>query len=357
MRSWQKVHIAFDATYSLDRNLTGVGVYSREVLFGLARSHPKDRFVFCYRPHRFLRSFRDPLPRNAVRRILRGAPKGDVFHALNQRVDTPARKTVTTFHDLFVITGEYSTPEFRARFAGQARQAARRSDLIIAVSRFTADQVQEFLGVEPSRIRVIPHGVRVPAEAPSAARQNLVLFVGAIQRRKNVARLVRAFERMPASWRLALAGAANGFGAAEELHAVESSPRKGDIDVLGYVTQTELEALYRRARMFAFPSLDEGFGMPVLDAMAATPLDEKPAVLILRDLALSELAAESLVIVDQKVDHPHTRVDVVLLRMDVRDLHRRRSGRLWHDLHDAHGSHRALHLLIETGLLITLRDE
>jgi glycosyltransferase involved in cell wall biosynthesis len=92
--------------------------------------------------------------------------------------------------------------------------------------------------------------------------------VGAIQRRKNVQRLVRAFERMPASWRLALAGAADGFGAAEELQAVESSPRKSAIDVLGYVTQTELEALYRRARIFAFPSLDEGFGMPVLEAMA-----------------------------------------------------------------------------------------
>ncbi|HYV63598.1 MAG TPA: glycosyltransferase family 1 protein, partial [Bryobacteraceae bacterium] len=222
-----------------------------------------------------------------------GAPKGDVFHALNQRVDTPARKTVTTFHDLFVITGEYSTPEFRARFAGQARQAARRSDLIIAVSRFTADQVQEFLGVEPSRIRVIPHGVRVPAEAPSAARQNLVLFVGAIQRRKNVARLVRAFERMPASWRLALAGAANGFGAAEELHAVESSPRKGDIDVLGYVTQTELEALYRRARMFAFPSLDEGFGMPVLDAMA-----NSVPVITSRRSALREVAGDAALLVN-----------------------------------------------------------
>src|SRR6185436_4119120 len=169
--------------------------------------------------------------------------------------------TVTTFHDLFVITGEYSTPEFRARFTEQARQAARRSDLIIAVSRFTAHQVEEFLGVEPSRIRVIPHGVRTPPEAVLAntsrqntSRQNLVLFVGALQRRKNVARLVRAFERMPASWRLALAGAADGYGAAEELRAVENSPRKSAIDVLGYVTQTELDALYRRARIFAFPS-------------------------------------------------------------------------------------------------------
>ena len=291
------MHIALDATYSLDRNPSGVGVYSREILFGLARSHAQDQFLFCYRPHRFLRSFRDALPRNAARRILRGAPAADVFHALNQRVDAPGRRTVTTFHDLFVITGEYSTPEFRARFAEQARQAARRSDLIIAVSGFTAGQVEEFLDVEASRIRVIPHGVRVPSESATTgknvSRQNLVLFVGAIQRRKNVARLVRAFERMPASWRLALAGAADGFGAAEELRAVASSPRTGDIDVLGYVTQTELEALYRRARIFAFPSLDEGFGMPVLEAMA-----NGVPVITSRRSALPEVAGNAAVLVN-----------------------------------------------------------
>jgi glycosyltransferase involved in cell wall biosynthesis len=288
------VHVALDATYSLGRNLSGVGVYSREILFGLARSHPKDQFLFCYRPHRFLRSFRDLLPRNARRRLLRGVPTADVFHALNQRVDAPARRTVTTFHDLFVITGEYSTPEFRARFAEQARDAVRRSDLIIAVSRFTAGQVEDLLGVPASRIRVIPHGVRVPPEGNvDPARTNMVLFVGAIQSRKNVQTLVRAFERMPASWRLALAGAADGFGAAKELRAVESSPRKHDIEVLGYVTRTELEALYRRARIFAFPSLDEGFGMPVLEAMA----NSVPVITSNRS-ALPEVAGDAALLVN-----------------------------------------------------------
>ena len=288
------MHVALDATYSLGRNLSGVGVYSREILFGLARSHPKDQFLFCYRPHRFLRSFRDPLPRNAARRLLRGVPNADVFHALNQRVDAPARRTVTTFHDLFVITGEYSTPEFRARFTEQAREAARRSDLIIAVSRFTAGQVEDLLGIAASRIRVIPHGVRVPSEGKiNPARKNMVLFVGAIQRRKNVQTLVRAFERMPASWRLALAGAADGFGAAKELRAVESSPRRNDIEVLGYVTRAELEALYRRARIFAFPSLDEGFGMPVLEAMA----NSVPVITSNRS-ALPEVAGNAALLVN-----------------------------------------------------------
>src|SRR4029077_17742121 len=161
--------------------LSGVGAYSREDLFGLARSHTKDRFLFAYRPHRFLRSFRDPLPRNSARRLLKGSPQADVFHALNQRVDRPARRTVSTFHDLFVMTGEYSTPEFRARFTEQARQAAERSDAIIAVSQFTASQVERLLGGEPARIHVVPHGVRMPTHPTAAQRENLILFVGVMQ--------------------------------------------------------------------------------------------------------------------------------------------------------------------------------
>ncbi|HEY7336411.1 MAG TPA: glycosyltransferase family 1 protein [Bryobacteraceae bacterium] len=286
--------IAVDATYSVGRNLSGVGVYSREILFGLAQAHPEERFTFYYRPHRFLRSLRERLPQNAQRKILRGPPTGDVFHALNQRVDFPARRTVATFHDLFVMTGEYSMPEFRARFSAQAREAAQRSDLIVAVSRFTALQVEQLLGVERSRIRVIPHGVHPPAARPDeSARENLVLTVGAIQKRKNIARLVRAFERMPDGWRLAIAGSPDGYGAAEELRAVEESPRRVDIDVLGYVTAAKLESLYRRARIFAFPSLDEGFGMPVLEAMA----HGVPAVVSQRS-AMPEVAGDAALLVN-----------------------------------------------------------
>jgi len=260
------VTIALDATYSLGKNLSGVGVYSREMLFGLAGAHPGEKFRFCYRPHRFLKSFDDALPKNASRRLLRGAPFADVFHALNQRVEAKARRTVSTFHDLFVMTGDYSSPEFRARFTAQAREAAARSDLIIAVSSFTALQVTQLLAVEPSRIRVVHHGVR--PSAATAKKEKLVLSVGAIQRRKNVARLVKAFEALPDSWRLALAGAPDGYGAAEELHAVEDSPARARVDVLGYVSVARLDSLYSRAGIFAFPSLDEGFGMPILEAMA-----------------------------------------------------------------------------------------
>jgi len=288
--------IALDATYSLDRNLTGVGVYSREILFGLARAHPESRFSFCYRPHRLLRSLSDPLPPNAARRLLleNRAPAADLFHGLNQRIGTARyRRTVSTFHDLFVISADYSTREFRERFAAQARAAAERSDLIVAVSAFTAHQVQELLHVEPSRIRVIPHGTRrVPLERAGIAREPIILSVGAIQRRKNIARLVEAFEHVGAEWKLVLAGS-SGFDSDAVRDRMARSSRRQDIKVLGYIPDFELEELYQRASIFAFPSLDEGFGMPVLDAMA-----RGIPVLTSNVSAMPEVAGEAALLVD-----------------------------------------------------------
>jgi glycosyltransferase involved in cell wall biosynthesis len=287
--------IALDATYSLGPNRSGVGVYSRQILDGLAAAHPETSFLHCYRPHRFLPSLSEVLPPNGSRRLLWKNWPGDadLFHGLNQRIDARYRRTVSTFHDLFVLSADYSTPDFRARFAAQARGAAERSDLIIAVSQFTASQVEQLLKIDPARIRVIRHGVRpAPRVLTSIAREPLILFVGAIQRRKNIVRLVDAFEGVAAGWKLVLAGSF-GFGAEEALQRIERSPRKGDIEVPGYVTEQDLETLYQRASVFAFPSLDEGFGMPVLDAMA-----RGVPVLTSNVSAMPEVAGRAALLVD-----------------------------------------------------------
>lgn len=269
------MNIALDSTYSVGANLSGVGVYSREMLDGLACAHPGDRFTFCYRPHRFLRSFGERLPANAARFLLsetRAPRSADIFHGLNQRLPhARLRRAVTTFHDLFVLTGEYSTPEFRQRFAEQARDAAARSDCIIAVSQFTAWQVVDLLGVDEARVRVVHHGVRPPTRA-AVTREKIVLHVGAIQHRKNIARLVDAFRGVDRDWQLVLAGSA-GYGAAEIAARIDASECRERIRMLGYVPPAELDDWYARAMIFAFPSLDEGFGMPVLEAMASgTPV-------------------------------------------------------------------------------------
>jgi glycosyltransferase involved in cell wall biosynthesis len=276
------VTVALDATYSVGDELSGVGVYSRELLSGLARAHPEARFLYCYRPHRFPKSWGERLPGNARRGLLTerfgsslffpfGWRQAALFHGLNQRLPSARHpRTVVTFHDLFVLSGEYSTAEFRARFAAQAREAAARADLILTVSAFTKSQVTGLLGVEPGRVRVVHHGVRPLASEGSGStpRERIILHVGAIQKRKNIVRLVEAFETVDSSWRLVLAGS-TGYGWEEIMARVAASEARDRIVITGYVAAAELAGWYARASVFAFPSLDEGFGMPVLEAMAA----------------------------------------------------------------------------------------
>lgn len=286
--------VALDATYSVGDALSGVGLYSREILFGLAAAHPEVRFDFCYRPHRFLRA--GELPPNARRRLLLGVHSGRLFHGLNQRLPRVWRgRAIATFHDLFVMTGEYSTPEFRARFTAQAREAAARADALVAVSEFTKRQVVELLGFDARRVHVVHHGLRPLRYAPApAAREKVVLNVGAIQTRKNIARLVEAFEALDASWRLVLAGAF-GYGSAPIRERIERSRARERIAVLGYITPEELTQWYARASIFAFPSLDEGFGMPLLEAMAAgLPIVTSNAS------ALPEVAGDAALLVDPR---------------------------------------------------------
>jgi glycosyltransferase involved in cell wall biosynthesis len=292
------VRIALDSTYSLDPLPTGVAVYSRQILYGLAAAHPEVEFLHCLRLHRILKSFRERLPANCRRRLLSDSSRFDgaaLFHGLNQRLpEARQRRAVATFHDLFVLSGDYSTPEFRKQFAERARRTAERADLLIAVSRFTATQLVDLLNVEPERIRIVHHGARNPGQDNQATvgRERRILHAGAIQKRKNIARLVEAFERTPPGWRLTLAGSA-GFGAEEIFARIEASPRRGDIELTGFVPDSRLADLYASASIFAFPSLDEGFGMPVVEAMAyGVP------VVTSNGSALKEIAGDAALLVD-----------------------------------------------------------
>lgn len=272
-----------------------MGVYSQELLTGLADAHPECEFRWCYRAHRIRRSWSTALPPNVRRGLLQEpfAPRGDdLFHGLNQRLpNARLRHPVATFHDLFVLTGDYSTPEFRQRFAEQARHASAQAEAIITVSEFTARQVHELLGVPRDRIHVVHHGITART-APAAVREKVILHVGAIQRRKNVVRLIEAFETVDASWRLVLAGS-NGYGAEEIHRRIDSSPARERIVRPGYLSSDDLAKWYECATVFAFPSLDEGFGMPVLEAMAAGV-----PVLTSNRSALPEVAGDAALLVD-----------------------------------------------------------
>jgi glycosyltransferase involved in cell wall biosynthesis len=292
---------ALDATYSVGSSLSGVGVYSREILSALAELRPSDTFLHCYRPHRLWRGIRESRPRNVfVAPLFDSWPpfRCDLFHGLNQRLPRHRfRRTICTFHDLFVMTSEYSTPEFRSRFTLQARNAAEWADLIICVSEFTARQVEALLHVERSRLRVVHHGsrfVETPRETPTdGERQPWILHVGAVQTRKNLVRLIEAFETAaPDPWRLVLAGG-EGFGAGDVRARALASPARDRIDFTGWVDDRRLSDLYSRSSLLAFPSLDEGFGIPVLEAMA-----HGLPVVASRGSALPEVCGDAALLVE-----------------------------------------------------------
>lgn len=278
--------IALDATYSLETNPSGVAVYCSRLIDALVRSVPEERFFLCYRANRFLRSLWSPLFQgNCSRRLLEEftcplfCGQVSLFHGLNQRLPRcKFKQALTTFHDLFVLSGDYSTGEFRARFGTLAREAASRSDHIIAVSEFTANQVSGHLGYPRDRISVVHHGVQqVPSFSSEQLREfrrkqgletPFLLHVGAIQKRKNIARLIRAFELLNSQFTLVLAGSV-GYGAKQIMTLIENSPARQRIRSFGYVSFEQLSMLYRTASALVFPSLEEGFGMPVLEAMSA----------------------------------------------------------------------------------------
>jgi glycosyltransferase involved in cell wall biosynthesis len=200
------------------------------------------------------------------------------------------------------MSGDYSTHEFRSRFTALAKDAALRSDHIIAISRYTADQLVQRLNYPRERITVIHHGVH---PVPHFSELDLALFrkreqleapfvvhVGAIQTRKNIERLIAAFEQLPPPTLLVLAGA-EGYGSEGILRRIEASAAHKRIRRFGYVDAGMLAKLYRTASVLAFPSMEEGFGLPVLEAMSAG----LPVVTSNRS-ALPEVAGDAALLVD-----------------------------------------------------------
>ncbi|MEA2826659.1 MAG: hypothetical protein QOG43_1098 [Actinomycetota bacterium] len=224
----------------------------------------------------------------ALPRLLNRMPT-DVHHGPHYTMPIAARgPSVVTVHDLSF----FSHPEWHHRskvafFRGAIRVAAARAAAIVAVSHATAERLQDRKRVR-CPVYVIPHGVdhdrfRPPAgaeevEADIAARQRLgiepdqpyVAFVGTLEPRKDVPSLVRAFDLIAAGHPdtvLVLAGQ-RGWGVDAVEAAVAIARARPRIIVPGYVTEEENVALLRGSAVVAYPSLEEGFGLPALETMA-----------------------------------------------------------------------------------------
>ena len=181
---------------------------------------------------------------------------------------------VVTIHDLdFLDHPERTTGEVRRDYAALVRRHAARAAHVVVPSRSTAAGVERRLHVPPEAISVCPNGAPDwPARhAPPAVGH--VLFVGTLEPRKNIGGLLDAYARLvtraPRVPDLVLAGggATRARGAGDWLERVERPPLAGRVQRTGYLDGAALRALYRSARALVLPSLDEGFGLPALEAM------------------------------------------------------------------------------------------
>ena len=330
--------IGLDATYTVDPQPSGVAVYSRRLIESLATLDTPHRFAVCYRWSRLprRRAFLRPKPAMGARGPIVSVKlfqepftfwlpwQIELFHSLAQR--PPAfhfKKEVVTIHDIFPITGrEYSSPDFLRKFSALLKEAAARAVRIITPSSYTAEQLTLHVGVPKERIRVIPEGVDLPArdlppEERAQRRESLVgqgyelvLSVGVLQTRKNTLNALRALELLPERYRMVLVGG-EGYGS-EAIHEFLRRTALGArVRRLGHVPSTELSALYQAASVLLFPSFEEGFGLPVLEAMA-----NRLTVAAARTSSLPEVGGDAALYVDPR--DPHDIAEKV--RQAVEDL-------------------------------------
>jgi glycosyltransferase involved in cell wall biosynthesis len=202
----------------------------------------------------------------------------DVTHSLHPLL-LPARAAarVITIHDLnFLAHPERTRAEIRRDYPVLVRKHAHRAEAIIVPSRFTATEVERQLGVPADRITVCSPGAPHWEPRPPVPRAGYVLFLGTLEPRKNVGTLLDAYERLvsaPSDRRqpipeLVLAGKET-LESQAWLERIGRPPLAGRVRHIGYVDPGDRRALYEGARLLVQPSFEEGFGIPVLEAMAA----------------------------------------------------------------------------------------
>lgn len=299
------MRIGFDLRPFL-REETGVGVYFRNLLFELAKLDREDEFFL------FSASWKDrfapekvpPFARKTFRDLRwpvrlvdalwygRGWPTLDrIFGAALDLTHSPAplplptkgRRIVTVCDLFFLDEPGQADPGARKHFVKKAASALREADGIVAISEYTKSALLERFPVDPARIRVTHLGVederRTPPDPSSVERtraalglpSEFLLFVGASEPRKNLPALVDALalvHERGTNIPLVIVGR-TGAGRAALLDRIAARGLADRVKLTGYLPDAEVRSLYQSAAALVFPSSCEGFGLPLLEAMAA----------------------------------------------------------------------------------------
>lgn len=281
----------------LGREAAGPGTYEEQLLHHLVSAEPAtDFFVWCSRegrdrlPHAPNLTARTWWPRLRMPTVAASMPwdclrrQIDVVHATFVPPIAVAKPVVFTVHDLSPVTHpEFYKPELRARLRYLIERGIRRADVVLCISHTTRRHVIEHYGVRDDRLAVAYHGVdaRFNPGDPAAARRavasrlgidtDFVLCLGKIESRKNTARLIEAYgafkQASGSSLKLVLAGKRH-WGMEHIDDLVIRHKLHGEVIETGYVDDDLVPDLYRAAAFVILPSLWEGFGLPLIEAMA-----------------------------------------------------------------------------------------
>ena len=317
------MHFGLDIRPSLSRP-TGVGTYVLGLLDRLPRQAPDDRFTYFSASVKERYPVRDWAPRARLvdRRLpvhglnlawnrlgwpsldrLVGGPL-DLVHSPHPLI-VPCRKgkQIVTLHDLFFLKHpEMVGGEVRRDYVALVREHVRRADGVLCVSEFTAAEARRLLAVPDEKIAVTPHGIEAvfhEEPAPSRVDERLrrlglprggILYLGSDEKRKNLVTLVMAYltlaRRRSEVPPLVLVGPGSQWA--------QGGSRIGpQIRATGYLDREDVRALLAASSMLVLPSLEEGFGLPVIEAMAAGL-----PVVCSAGSALSEVAGEAALLVD-----------------------------------------------------------
>lgn len=226
--------------------------------------------------------------------------RADIFHASHQLLHPPRNTRITaTLYDMTCwLTPETHTAANVAVASRFAKRVLIPADGLIAISESTRADGIRILGLRPERVEVIYPGVAGSFfnAQPTLRQKPYILFIGTIEPRKNIAVLLDAYEQLPPSLRsefdLVIAGPP-GWGDPTVLRRLGSGPP--GVHYLGYVPEQDLPGLTAGATVFVYPSLYEGFGLPVAQAMAAAV-----PVITSNVSSLPEVAGNAALLVDPK---------------------------------------------------------
>ncbi len=327
------MHIGIDMSRTAEPK-TGLGSYASSLVAALARVDRDNRYTiypwswhcfvdefdraFCPRAPNFQRA-RSWVPAPIVRRLwqrgrtaqrwLHGRTPDLYFSPFHCVPLEPMGKLVCVWHDVAFLTHpEYADDWNREFCSAQLAESLRRADRILTVSEHSKRELVARAGFAPDLVDVVLEAadprfeprddLPLPARVQSLLHgREYLLFVGSVEPRKNLTTLVRAHARLgPQAPPLLVAGG-SGWKNSALFAEIEQRGWRERVHFLGFVTDEELVALYNHATLFVYPSVYEGFGLPVVEAMAcACP------VVTSRTSSLPEVGGDAVAYIDDPFD-------------------------------------------------------